>query len=515
MRVQAVIGRTRYGVVMALLLAQLVMPHQVSASSKVLKYPGAAPCAMTLQACITGAAAGDTIEIVTNTPIDESLTINKSLTLTAGHGSHPVIGAPSTASAVVVAVEDNAGSRVAVTMSHLHLREALLNVSFEAKSGDRFTFAHSTLEHHIDSNNETGIDVTTDQTGAIERVVDDVIKTTGQPIELNADLPGAGSTQHLFVTGNTLTRSVKKDAYHGITLSLYGTGGSTVDIYSNVIHHMMGCFCGGGGAIDVSTSDSDQAVVNIVGNTIDHTQDGAPGIEIYTPTPTAKLTANIFDNIITNSDGGAYLFPAASASLKINNGYNDLFGEGPPPVFGGYAKGPKTISKPPGYVNPGKANYRLKPRSAVLDKGEICTPGGLSRSDAAGRFRITGHSLDLGAYELGAGAVPKGSNIFGTNGPNKLTGTSSSDIICGFGGADTIRAGRGADLVFGGNGNDRIFGDSGNDQLFGDRGHDLLVGGPGSDYLNARDGHGGDRVEGGSGHDRCVVDRGDHVSSCP
>ncbi len=36
--------------------------------SATLTYPGAAPCNTTLQACITGAASGDVVEIATNTP---------------------------------------------------------------------------------------------------------------------------------------------------------------------------------------------------------------------------------------------------------------------------------------------------------------------------------------------------------------------------------------------------------------------------------------------------------------
>ena len=64
-----------------------------SAWSATLTYPGAAPCNTTLQACITGAAGGDVVEIATNTPVDEDLTINKSLTLRPAAGYSPTIGA--------------------------------------------------------------------------------------------------------------------------------------------------------------------------------------------------------------------------------------------------------------------------------------------------------------------------------------------------------------------------------------------------------------------------------------
>src|SRR6476660_9809602 len=60
--------------------------------AKGVTYPGAAPCNTTLQACIDGTAAGSTIDIATNGPINESPTIGKSLTLDAAPGFTPSFG---------------------------------------------------------------------------------------------------------------------------------------------------------------------------------------------------------------------------------------------------------------------------------------------------------------------------------------------------------------------------------------------------------------------------------------
>ncbi len=49
-------------------------------------WPGVAPCAGTLQACIDASAAADTVQIVTNTPIAQSLFLPRSITLEGGIG---------------------------------------------------------------------------------------------------------------------------------------------------------------------------------------------------------------------------------------------------------------------------------------------------------------------------------------------------------------------------------------------------------------------------------------------
>ncbi|MCX5740833.1 MAG: hypothetical protein NTZ61_20490, partial [Proteobacteria bacterium] len=52
-------------------------------------WPGSAPCNGTLQACIDSALADDTVQIATNGPISESVTIAKALILEAKSGFTP------------------------------------------------------------------------------------------------------------------------------------------------------------------------------------------------------------------------------------------------------------------------------------------------------------------------------------------------------------------------------------------------------------------------------------------
>src|SRR5690242_12845546 len=62
-----------------------------SALAATLTYPGGAPCNTTLQACVTGASAGDTIQLATNGVIAEFVTIDKSLTIEAAPGFTPSV----------------------------------------------------------------------------------------------------------------------------------------------------------------------------------------------------------------------------------------------------------------------------------------------------------------------------------------------------------------------------------------------------------------------------------------
>jgi hypothetical protein len=56
------------------------------AHAVIRSWPGIAPCAGTLQACIDASAAADTVQIVTNAPITQSLFLPRSITLEGGVG---------------------------------------------------------------------------------------------------------------------------------------------------------------------------------------------------------------------------------------------------------------------------------------------------------------------------------------------------------------------------------------------------------------------------------------------
>jgi Ca2+-binding RTX toxin-like protein len=199
----------------------------------------------------------------------------------------------------------------------------------------------------------------------------------------------------------------------------------------------------------------------------------------------------------------------------VRNGFNDFFGNDRRSRFGGYARGPSTLNVDPRYIDVASSDYRLRKDSPLRDRGAPCTAGGLARQDAANHSRLVGTSVDIGAFEIGAGPVRGGSNVFGTGGADLLAGTPGADVLCGFGGSDTISGGGGNDHVYGGTGGDLVQGQDGRDYVKGDVGADTIRGGAGDDRLAGRDGKPGDTLSGGPGRDRCRADRGDRVRGCP
>jgi hypothetical protein len=207
-------------------------------------------------------------------------------------------------------------------------------------------------------------------------------------------------------------------------------------------------------------------------------------------------------------------FPKATAGMtQIHNGFNDLFANGRE-EFGDYAPGPGTVHVSPLFRSSAQHDYRLRRSSPLIDAGLTCSPGGLSRIDAAGRARVARGRVDIGAREFGAGR-PTGVTLFGTGGPNVITESKKGDVLCGMGGADVISAGGGADLVEGGRGPDQLHGEGGGDIARGGLGSDEIAGGRGDDpCLKSADGvRGNDTIIGGPGRDGFSADRGDDVSS--
>src|SRR3954453_10519266 len=64
------------------------------AAATTLTWPGSPGCSGTLQACIEASVTGDTIEIATDTPVDEGLSLgDRSLTLTSAPYHHASLAA--------------------------------------------------------------------------------------------------------------------------------------------------------------------------------------------------------------------------------------------------------------------------------------------------------------------------------------------------------------------------------------------------------------------------------------
>jgi hypothetical protein len=462
--------------------------------------PGDCPTAV-LQDCIDGAAPGDTIRIATDTPIAEFADIGKSLTLRAAPGFHPTISFGGRASA-------SAGSIAVV------VRDITFNGPFEGQfsggSGHSLTVRHVQV---IDSSTSSGsgIAVSTTVPGSFDVIGSTVDVNDYQSPQMYLQASGASGDVAFRIIGNHLKGAGASSGGGGIDLSLLGSGSTRADIYNNAIWDAAGCNCGGESGIFIDPQDTVQAVVNVVGNTFDRIHSNAVGLDNRVAAG-GHLSLTVFDNAITNSDDSAvYLGDTVADPFTYQAGYNDFFGNGRANELLGHSNGVANIHKAPGYINGAGGDFRLKSTSALINKGLVCTPGGVSNLDAAGRSRLAGPTVDIGAYEFGS-APETGRAFVGGSGVDSLLGTPGADIICGLGGADFIDGEGGNDYVNGGAGPDFVVGGPGSDRVFG---------GPGNDTVCGRDSvNGNDRVDGGKGNDGYRADPGDtllhveHSATC-
>lgn len=506
--------RSRSIVAVAALSVAAVLVPQGPARAQTFEYPSAVPpCNTTLQDCIDGVGDGDRIRIVTDGPIDENLRIEKSLTLFGDPGVRPVIGGgPDTR---IIRIESpGPSSELNVTIRRLRLRNAAFQTALFDGSGHRVVIERTSVVLGGESSGGRGIDYDTRVESSL-LLRNNTFTVDGYGVYLWL-IPGADQRAEATVESNLIKSFHSQHGASGVTVDARGDGTAVANLYSNTIHRMAGCNCGGADGIETYALNNVKSIVNIVGNTIDKTLEQSAGIAVTDYNSDARLRVAIFNNLITRGEQEPIYLPTpASDKIKIPNGYNDFFANGARAQFGGYSKGPRTLTLNPRYRDPSEKNFRLSAGSPLIDKGSTCTSGGLSRRDEDFRSRLRGAAVDIGAYEFGAGAVAKGIALTGTATGELLTGTQGSDIICGLGGPDGIDAKGGKDFTFGGPGNDTIDGGRKPDRVFGAKGKDRLFGSGGGDVIVAEDGvKGNDKVRGGPGRDTCSADARDDVRGC-
>jgi hypothetical protein len=441
-----------------------------------------------LQDCIDGVDPGSTV-ILTTEIIDEAAFINKSLTLRAVDRTlQPVllgvgINSPSTGAAKIV-VQD---IRLSLTI--------LVNLT--TGSG------HSVTIQRVDigrgAPGPRGIIVQSDVPATI--AIENSFIRSDQENEasvLTLATQNSSGLVHYRVVGNKITAHGDTKSNAGIDLIMEGSGTVVADIYNNVIWDVATCHCGAASGIAVLPDPKVRADVNIVGNTIDNSRTDA--IQQRNDLTTGRLYLDVFNNILThNSSEALNLESGKPGSLVFRAGFNDRFANGNPDNLDGQSAGPGNLNLDPRYVNPNARDLHLQSNSPLNNKGATCSPGGIADPDAAGRHRLNGPEVDIGAYEIGGVAIT-GVVRVGTSAAETLNGTNGQDILCGYGGADILKGLNASDYLDGGSGPDRVVGGSGVDRVFGNLDND---------HLCTLDGTSGDLADGGPGADTAVTDPGD------
>ena len=478
-------------------------PSRAAVGPATWHFPGDCNGQATLQGCITNVAQpGDTIEIVTDTTISETPTITKSLTLDSGSGFHGSI---------------SGGVHVTATSGTLDV--SLHDLSFDGGILVNLTGGsnhHLTLDHLTVTNGTTtglaGLYLLTTVPATLDALSNTFHVTHGTATQMYLEAANDTGTTTFRVIGNHMNGHGGDNSFGGVQLILDGSGAARADILNNSVWDVAGCGCVGGAGVYYRINDPASDDVNVVGNTFER---AVAGVFIQTLTTAGgHYTLDLFNNVISHPTAQGVTIDSFNnpSEFTLRAGNNDYFALGQPNNFNGYPSGTGNLGLAPQYVSPTTGNLRLKATSPLINKGVVCSPGGVAKVDAAGNFRLAGPTVDMGAFEHGAG-LPTGIVFVGSPDGDSKSGTAGADILCGYGGADFLNGKGGNDYVNGGGASDLVVGGPGADRIFGGTSGDTVCG---------RDGvNGNDYIDGGSGADDYRADPGDtvlhveHLGSCP
>jgi hypothetical protein len=451
-------------------------------------FPGTCP-GTTFQDCVDGAAAGDTIEIATNDPVQEVVVIDHSLTVRPAAGFHPTV--------LAMAAGDGSTGTLGVFLEDLRIPFGVL-VRLVAGSGHVVGLHHLTM--NLSPMASQGIEFDLAVPSSVE-VTNTTVRGSLRQTDLVSVFTGSPSGLVSFrAVGNRLFGSDDPRAGGGFMLETSKAGSVRADYFNNSVWNVAAC-CGAEAGVAVHAQGPSHVDVNVVGNTIDRS--GFIGLNVRNDlAPTGRISIDAFDDVFSSNRGPAIEIDSMhKPTLTFREGRSDFFANDDPNILEGHHLGPGNLAVNPRYAQPGTGGLALKASSPLIDAGEVCSPGGVGSPDAAGHTRLAGPSVDVGAFERDAG-TPTGIAVVGSGGPDVLDGTPGADIVCGLGGADDLSGLAGRDYLDGGGGADLIIGGTGPDRLFG---------GPGDDpCLLSRDGvRGNDRVDGGPGNDGVLADPGD------
>jgi len=490
----AVIGTHLVGMVGGLALAIVALTvgvAPVAAGGPVeITFPGAScPQPNGLQGCIDGVEAGSTIHIA-NEIVNEDIRIRNSIRLVGLSDLRPQLDS--------IDIE-RSGPAADIRLRDLRV-EGGIWARFDGGSGHRLTIDRVTVQGTV-PNTGSGITVQTTVPLDVRLERSSVLRAVNGPDSVQFYAGLDGGTTSFRAVGNRLSQHGSNGGT-GFFINAYTGGTHHVALLNNTIWDVGACRCGFAAGIGIAAAGQARMDVDIVGDTIER----AAGFGIVLRNDTTGdgfLRADIFDTIVAHVTGKAILreTTTGATTTTVRNGYNAIWRTGSSPTSPFFGPGTRFVD--PMFVDRANGRLKLKAASPLIDRGLVCTPGGLADPDAAGNHRLAGRSVDIGAHEHGS--VPAtGIVLMGDDAPETFGGTPGADIFCGFEEADSIDGKGGADYIDGGPGPDTLIGGGGADQLFGRAGADLLC---------ANDGKGTDRIAGGAAVDRFRADPGDEVGS--
>jgi|GEM_PF-6053938 len=404
-------------------------------------WPGSAPCNGTLQACIDGSSAGDTVLVVTSTPIDETLSITKSMTLRRGPGHLPVLAQNrsinSTAFAPVVTIDGFRliGGDITI-QSDGAARPTIINNRLEGgpNGGGRIQVIKNTVNGSLEleiSNNRLFEQQRPEGEPSI-KVVSSAV-TTGR-ITFNRvlsvqPLPGRGisvdlSPSHassMVVFANRIEGAFAQGAIHLTSVQALSTGGTNT-INMRALGNVAIC-PGASGAPGVgiyfAAGFAATYIVNMINNTVVGCSD--TGLFVDSIVTGANVSGAVHNNLVAFNAwsvgiSGNYV---DDFSLTRNLVHGNLFNTLPPSATNTITSNPMLFSQELPRLNAGSP--AINAGDALLIQIAL-SQAGVPQVDADGRRRTIGTgvtAVDIGAYEFGdrqdlvQKTLPAGNNLLG------------------------------------------------------------------------------------------------------
>lgn len=400
----------------------LVLMATSSAQAVTRNWPGAAPCDGTLQACIDGSGGGDTVVIVTATPIDEQITIeNKALTL-RGSGIVDATFADVRQVTVfntdavnrTVNLEDlrfsNGGIRaVASGSGRLNLRVrrvvAFRDWNFPAVSaGASADAALDVLVENSDLSVQGDPDSSFPQSMTAISLYSSSSKAPDYDVRFNRiqvvdseqgeaiHVGTSGSAAEVRIVGNRIDG---ENYNSGITVTHgAGTGQLNAYVVGNVVRHQYGNV-GASGALVIYASDGnvDALVYNntLVDNRLGLAWWGRPDLG-------GELTGTFRNNLVAYNEQGIRIDEEFDGPGLVTNSNNLVFGNG----YNEHTPGPGTLNVAPRLRSDG---FRILDDSPAIDAGVNVGADlailGIPNVDVDGQPRFNGSNFDIGAFETG------------------------------------------------------------------------------------------------------------------
>ena len=383
-------------------------------------------CATTLQACIDSAPNTAIIQIATNAPIDESISLlNRSLTITAAPGTKPQFAAGRTLFASATGASGGSLRLIGLAFSDGYAGYACSGAGTgTVEMRDlRMTRTIGGAPAYLSAQASSGCVMTATIEGN---------RIDAAPASLNSGLVqvgASGATLNAYVAHNRLAQNdASTGDGAGILVDLTSAGTGTVRVFANEVRGTFGragisfseglfsstastytaiavnnvAICTGSSGFGtgigfvVANGTIDGTAVN---NTTTGCARGITALRWNTGTPASRVNGYVVNNLVSALTQGLTFTPDLTPSLFNDNNLLNA------PSLANVSLGSATLSSPARLV--AALAPRLRADSPAVDAADATflantiIDSGLPLTDADGLRRSKGGGADIGAYESG------------------------------------------------------------------------------------------------------------------